>query len=48
MLYQHALSDLDTRGLSSKLVTVEIGHWQPNTNFSLQLQVPSLPLILLT
>lgn len=35
MLYQHALSDLDSRGLSSKLVTVEIGHWQPNTNFSL-------------
>ena len=31
MLYQHALSDLDSRGLSSKLVTVEIFCLHTNT-----------------
>ena len=46
-IYQHALSDLETRGMRSELVTIEIeigalGHWLPHTCSSLRLQISSL------
>ena len=43
--YQHALSDLQTKGMISELVTIEIGalgHWLPYTRSSLQQQVSLL------
>ena len=44
LAYQHALSDLETKGMTSELMTVEIGalgHWLPHTHSSLR-QVSSL------
>ena len=44
-LYQHALSDLETKGMVSELVIIEIGalgHWLPHTRSALQQQIPSL------
>jgi len=44
-LYQHALSDLETKGMVFELVTIEIGalgHWLPHTRSALRQQIPSL------
>ena len=44
-IYQHALSNLETNGMISELVCIEIGalgHWLSHTHSSLRQQVPSL------
>jgi len=44
--YQLALSDLDSRGYSASLITIEIGalgHWLPPTRASLQQLLPGVP-----
>ena len=44
-LYQHALSDLETKGMVFELVTIEIGalgHWLPHAHSALWQQISSL------
>ena len=44
-MYQHTLSDLESKGVISELVTIQfgaLGHWLPHTFSSLRQQVSSL------
>ena len=44
-IYQHALSDLETKGMIAEFVSIEIGalgYWLPHTRSSLRKKVPSL------
>jgi len=44
-LYQHALSNLETKGMVSEFVTIKIGalgHWLPHTHLALRQQISSL------